>query len=164
VDSDISRFTIELLQRWKIDREAQARRDLGRAAAEPNVRGLMVELHIGHLVEDGVGRTRKFLFKVANPNTRPATIVGAGIDSRAFAISVPIIKPEALWYPPRLALPSEITDGQSVTFSSAVDYFESHLRTRQITPPLEVIGYVTDALGNRHESNPTIYTRDDPAG
>jgi hypothetical protein len=38
------------------------------------------------------------------------------------------------------------------------------LRARQITPPLEVIGYVTDALGNRHESKPTTYVRDDGAG
>jgi hypothetical protein len=157
VDSDLPRFTIELLQRWKIDRKAQARRDVGRAGTEQNVRGLMVELHVGHLVESGVGRTPKFVFKVANPHTRPATIVGAGVDARTFGISAPVLRPEALWYPPRLALPSEISDGQSITFSSDVDYFESELRARQIAPPLEVVGYVTDALGNRHESKPTTY-------
>jgi hypothetical protein len=152
-----------LLQRWKIEREAQARRDIGRTAAE-QLRSLIVELHVGHLVESGVGRTRKFLFKIANPQTRPATIVGAGIEARIVGVSAPAFKPEALWYPPYLALPCEIKDGQSVTFSEGVEFFESELRGKGITPPVEVIGYATDGLGHRHESKPTTYTREVGAG
>ena len=164
VDSDVVRFSIELLQRWKIDREAQARRDVGRTAAEQQVRGLIVELHVGHLVESGIGRTPKFLFKIANPHTRPATIVGAGIEAHSVDISAPVFKPEAHWHPPYIAIPCVIKDGQSVTFSSDIEFFEFELRARGVTPPVEVIGYVTDALGNRHESKATTFELENGAG
>jgi len=163
IDSDTAQYTIEVLQRWKIEREAEARRQIGRASAEPS-RDLIVELHVGELIESGVGRTPKFLFKVANPNQRPATIWGAGVEAPDAGISVPIFKPELLVFPPRLAFPREIDDGQGFAFSGAVDYFESELRSKKVVPPVQVIGYVTDALGNCHQSKPTTYSRWSSAG
>ncbi len=159
IDSDVARFTIEVLQRWKIDREAQARRDVGRSLNEPEARGLIVEVHLAELVEVGVAPTQRFLFKVANPHTRPATIVGAGIEAPSAGISAPVFSPLTLWNPPRFALPWEITDGQSATFSSDVEYFESELRSRGVKVPVEIFGYVSDALGNRHDSKSTTYDR-----
>jgi hypothetical protein len=123
------------------------------------VRPLLVELQVGELVERDVGRAPKFVFKVVNPNPRPVTISGAGVEARAAGISVPAFKPETLAYPPRLALSHELTDGQRLDFMESVDFFESELQKRGINPPVEVIGYVTDAFGKRHESKPTTYLR-----
>jgi len=164
IDSDIAQFTIEVLQRWKIDREAEARRQIGRTTAEQSARDLIVELHVGELDESGVGRTPKFRFKLSNPNERPATIWGAGIEAPELGISAPVLKPELLVFPPQLALPRQITDGQGLAFSASIDYFESELRAKRVVPPVQVIGYVTDALGKRHESKPTTYSRDTSAG
>jgi len=164
IDSDIAQFTIEVRQRWKIDREAEARRQIGRAAVEQEARDLIVELYLGELVQSGVGRTPKFLFKVSNPNQRPVTLWGAGIEAPEVGISAPVFEPELLVFPPQLAFPREITDGQGFAFSGAIDYFESELRAKRVVPPVQVIGYVTDALGNRHESKPTTYSRNGTPG
>ena len=155
VDNDSDRFTIEILQRWKVDREAEARRQVGLAsvadAKEQLDRGVFLEFHVGELVESGVGRTPKFIFKVANPNQRPVTIWGGGIEAPEHGVSVPVIKPE---YNP---LPQQITDGNALMFMSSVDYFVSELRRKSIRTPVQVIGYVTDALGTRYESKPVEF-------
>src|SRR6185436_13906485 len=67
IDNDVVQFTIELLQRWKIEREAEARRQIGRAVADQPHRVLVVKLNVGDYVESDLGRTTpKFLFQVAN--------------------------------------------------------------------------------------------------
>jgi hypothetical protein len=164
IDSDVAQFKIEELQRWKVDREAEARRQIGRATPDQSARDLIVELHVGELVEANVGTTRRFLFKVANPSERPTTVWGAGVDAPDFGISAPAFDPMLLVYPPQFAFPREVTDGQGFAFHSSIDYFESQLLSKNIAPPIQVIGYVTDALGNRHESKPTTYSRDRIAG
>jgi hypothetical protein len=136
----------------------------GSSVSEPEFRPLVVELHVGELVERDVGSTPKFVFKVVNPNRRPITVSGAGIEARTAGISIPAFKPETLMYPPRLALSRELHDGQRLDFMEAVDFFESELEKRGIKPPIEVVGYVTDAFGRRHESKPTTYTRPEIAG
>jgi hypothetical protein len=130
----------------------------------PELRPLLVELHVGELVERDIGRTPKFVFKVVNPNQRPVTVSGAGVEARSAGISVPAFMPQTLMYPPRLAFSRELTDGQRLDFMEAVDFFEAELHKRGIEPPVEVIGYVTDAFGGRHESKPTTYTRPRNAG
>lgn len=154
IDNDPNRFTIEVLQRWKIDREAEARRQVGLAWAgesEQSRRGVVLEFLVGELVEVGVGRTPKFIFKVANANQRPVTIWGGGIEAPEHGISVPVIKPEYN------ALPQQITDGNALMFMSSIDYFASELRRKKIRTPVHVIGYVTDALGARYESQPVEF-------
>jgi hypothetical protein len=111
-----------------------------------------VKLSVGMFVETDVGRTPKFVFSVANPHQRPATIWGAGVEAPDCGISAPAFNPELLIFPPRLAFPAELTDGAGVAFMESIDYFLSQLRAKKVTPPVQVIGYVTDALGNRHES------------
>ena len=97
--------------------------------------------------------TPKFTFKVANPHTRPATVMGAGIEAPAIGLSVPVIRFEIS------RPPLEITDGQAMHFLSDVDFFESQLRGRGVTEPVEIIGYVTDALGQHHRSAPVMYPK-----
>ena len=72
--------------------------------------------------------------------------------------------PQTLVYPPRLALSCELADGQRLDFMESVDFFEAELHKRGIEPPVEVIGYVTDAFDRRHESKPTTYIRPRNAG
>src|SRR5437763_17050395 len=43
IDSDVSQFTIEVIQTWKIEREAETRRQLGLATANQPKRDLIVE-------------------------------------------------------------------------------------------------------------------------
>jgi hypothetical protein len=131
---------------------------------EPEYRSLLVELHVGELVERDVGRTPKFVFKVVNPNPRPVTVSGAGVEARTAGISVPAFMPQTLVYPPRLALSCQLTDGQRLDFMESVEFFEGELHKRGIEPPVEVIGYVSDAFGRRHESKPTTYMRPSNAG
>jgi|SRR6185436_12896755 len=157
IDSDPVQFTIETIQRWKVDREAEARRQIGLAASEQPPRRLVVKLAVGEFVQEGRGRTPKFVFNVANPHQRPVTICGAGVEAPGLGISAPAFNPELLIIPPRLALPSELTDGAGVAFMESIDYFQSQLRTKNVVPPVKVIGYVTDALGNRHESEPMLF-------
>jgi hypothetical protein len=157
VDSDVARFTIDLLQRWKIEREAEARRQIGLAAEGQSKRELIVELSVGELVGTGVGKTPIFLFKVANPHERPATIWGAGVEVPGTGISAPVFKPQLLVFPPRIALPMQIADGEGFAFSEPVEHFKSEMRAKKLAPPVQVIGYVTDALGNRHESKPVTF-------
>ena len=127
-------------------------------------RHLIVKLHVGELRGRDVEPTRKFLFQVANPSPRPATICGAGVEARAAGIAAPAFMPQTLFDPPRLALPWQINDGQRADFMEPVEFFESQLKTKHAVPPIEIIGYVTDAFGNRHESEPTIYERSSGAG
>lgn len=154
---------------------AQIARSLGldaRAAAEAErgltneaeFRPLVVHLHVGELVERDVGRSSKFVFKVVNPNQRPVTVSGAGVEARLAGISIPAFMPQTLVYPPRLALSCELTDGQRLDFMESVDFFQAELRKRGIEPPVEVIGYVTDAFDRRHESKPTTFMRSRNAG
>jgi hypothetical protein len=131
---------------------------------EAEFRPLLVELHVGELVERDVGRTPKFVFKVVNPNQRPVTVSGAGVEARSAGIAIPAFMPQTLVYPPRLALSRELTDGQRLDFMESVDFFEAELHKRNIEPPVEVIGYVTDAFNRRHESKPTTYMRPRNAG
>ena len=79
------------------------------------------------------------------------------MEAPELGISAPAFKPELLIFPPRLALPSELTDGAGIAFMESIDFFQSQLRTNKVSPPINVIGYVTDALGNRHESDPTVF-------
>lgn len=151
IDSDLGRFAIEVLQRWKIDREAEARRQIGLAGGEQSRRGVVLEFYVGELVERGVGRSFKFIFKVANPNERPVTIWGGGVEAPEHGISVPVMKPE---YNP---LPQQITDGNALMFMSSIDHFVSELRRRRIPTPVQIIGYVTDALGGRYKSKPVEF-------
>jgi hypothetical protein len=144
-------------------RDADTREARSRGNGQ-EARPLLVELHVGELVDRDVGATPKFIFKVVNPNLRPVTVCGAGIEARAAGISVPAIKPETLWYPSRIALARELSDGQRLDFVESVDFFETKLRERSIEPPMEIIGYVTDAFGNHHESKPTTYIRPQTAG
>lgn len=156
IDSDVPQFAIEIIQRWKVDREAQARREIGLAASEEQ-RKLTVKLAVGAFVQEGVGSTPKFVFSVANPHQRPATIWGAGVEAPELGVSAPAFKPELLMFPPRPALPTEITDGSGVAFMESIDYFQSQLHAKKASAPVNVIGYVTDALGNRHESEPVVF-------
>jgi hypothetical protein len=136
----------------------------GWAVTERGAPSLVVEFQVGELFERGIGRTPKFVFKVVNPNPRPVTISGAGVEARSADISAPAFKPETLTDPPRIALSRELNDGQRLDFMESVDFFEAELHRRGIEPPIEVIGYVTDALGRRHESKPTTYARRQNAG
>jgi len=97
---------------------------------------------------------------VSNPHERPATIWGAGVEAPELGISAPAFYPELLIFPPRLALPAELTDGAGVAFMESVDYFRSQLTAKKISSPVNVIGYVTDALGNRHESTSVVFEVD----
>jgi len=127
-------------------------------------RDLIVKLHVGELRGSDIHPTPRFLFQVANPNRRPATICGAGVEARTAGISAPAFMPQTLFDPPRLALPWQINDGQRADFMESVEFFDSQLEPRHALPPIEIIGYVIDAFGNRHESEPTIYARSRGAG
>jgi hypothetical protein len=154
IDDDAAQFTIEVLQRWKIDREADARRQVGIATNQlknQQVSRLIVELHVGEYVVSDISRTPKFIFKVANPNERPVTVCGAGVESLAGGVSAPVFRPELNSFPQQLA------DGQSFMFMSPIDYFASQLRAKKVATPVQVIGYVTDTLGNQHESTPVPF-------
>src|ERR1041385_2986830 len=95
IDSDAPQFTIEIIQRWKVDREAEARRQIGLAASDQQ-RKLIVKLAVGAFVREGIGSTPKFVFSVANPHPRPATIWGAGVEASELGISAPALYPELL--------------------------------------------------------------------
>jgi len=159
VDNDPDRFSANILQGWKHRREGEAKSAVGLAERKTSLRGraphgerpLLVEFAVGKLVERGVGETPKFVFKVANPHARPATIVGAGIEAPSIGLSVPVLRFE-MSQPPQ-----QITDGQSMAFLSDVDLFEAQLRGRGVIGQVEVVGYVTDALGQRHQSTPVIF-------
>jgi len=153
VDNDPIRFTIEVLQRWKTQREAEARRALGLANSQngAGVGRLLVRFGIGKHVQQGSLDEIKFVFTVSNPNARPVSVCGAGIEALAVGVSVPVIKPELSMFP------HQLTDGQGFMFLSSVSYFDSELRRKGVNAPIEIVGYVTDALGRTHKSDPVRY-------
>jgi hypothetical protein len=164
VDTDPGTFTAEVLLHWKSERETVAAREIGLARKSnpgrlekqnrkrsPAERKLLVKFAVGELVESGVNRTPKFIFTVSNPHQRPFTVWGAGVEAPEVGVSVPVIKPELS------SFPHEVTDGQGFGFVSDIDYFVSQLRAKNVNRSVQVIGYVTDALGNRHVSEPVSF-------
>lgn len=153
VDNDPVRFTIEVLQRWKIEREAEARRAIGlsnhQAGAEPA--RLLVRFAVGKHVQEGWPDEIKFVFTVSNPSTRPISVWGAGVEAPTAGVSVPVVRPEIGTFPHHL------TDGQGFMFLSPVSYFESELHRKGVDTPIQIVGYVTDALGRTHKSEPVRY-------
>lgn len=156
IDNDPPRFTIEVLQRWKIDREAEARRQVGLSVRdrEQESTGLLVRFAVGKWAREGFRDEIRFVFTVSNPNARPVSIWGAGIEAPSVDIAVPVVRPELSMFP------HELTDGQGFMFLSSTDPFEAELRRKRITDHVEVIGYVTDALGRKHRSEPVTYPED----
>ena len=156
VDNDPHRFTIEVLQRWKIEREAEARRDVGLSSQKraEESQPLLVRSYVGKYVHEGRPDTLKFVFQVSNPNHRPVTVWGAGMEAPEVGVSAPVINPEFSWFP------HELTDGQGFMFASSTDYFASELHHKGIDRPVDTIGYVTDALGRTHRSKPVKFPDD----
>lgn len=114
-------------QCWKIEREAEARRHVGlssqKRAEESQV--LLVRFYVGKFVHEGRPDTLKFVFQVSNPNHRPVTVWGAGMEAPEVGVSAPVIKPEFSWFP------HELTDGQGFMFASSTDYFASELHHKR---------------------------------
>lgn len=160
IDNDPAYFTPEVLRAWKLLREVEAKGKVGLASGglgspqgdntEPK-RQLVVELYVGEFVDRDVGSTPKFIFKVANPGQRPVTVWGAGVDALESDVHAPVLVPQLV------SFPQEVGDGQGFMFMSDIDYFAAQLRAKGIKEPIQVVGYVSDALGNHHVSNATTF-------
>lgn len=156
IDNDPIRYSAGVLREWKSVAEDLALSRVGLAnSREP--RRLIVRFGVGELVLRGISRSRQFVFNVSNPHERPVTLVGAGIQAIEVPVSCPAFAPLLVVSTPRLALPVELTDGRSVAFMEDLDHFAAELRTQGVKPPVKIVGYVIDAIGNRHESDPVDF-------